>query len=418
MVNKSGVFRNYYSRLSLSQQLLDAAIVFALLPILCMLKGIQYDQYYQAASILGALFIYSAMGAMDIYRPWRTIKLQQEIKVILGAWLLVICGLLFVAWATKFTGYYSRIVITLWFMISPLMLVLLRVAELNFLRTLRRNGRNTRTAVIVGAGVLGGKLAAHILTADWMGIRILGFFDDDAKKKEKHVQNIPVIGACTDVLDYVKRLSVDQVYLALPMHSERRIQEVFTALQDSTASIYMVPDLFIFKLMGAREQNIAGIPVFSLCESPLTGPFGIAKRMEDIALASVILLIIWPLMLVITLGVKLSSPGQVLFKQDRYGLNGMRIRIYKFRTMTACEDEDDTRQAVHCDPRVTKLGAFLRRTSLDELPQFINVLQGRMSVVGPRPHPIALNEYYRKPIEGYMWRHKVKPGITGWAHSD
>ncbi len=415
MTNKSGVFRNYHSWLSLGQRLLDALAVFALLPVLCMLRGIQYDQRYQVISALGALLTWSAMGAMDAYRPWRIVKLQQEIRVILGAWLLVAGGLLFVVWAVKLTEHYSRIVVGLWFVISPLMLVLLHTAERIFLHALRRNGRNTRTAVIVGAGILGGKLAARILTADWMGIRILGFFDDDVKKKGKRVQGIPVIGTCTDAPDYVKRLNVDQVYLALPMHSEKRMREVFDALEDRTASIYIVPDLFIFKLMGAREQNIAGMPVFSLCESPITGPFGIAKRAEDIVLASIILLIIWPFMLLIALGVKISSPGQVLFRQDRYGLNGMRIKMYKFRTMTVCENGNDMKQAVYYDPRVTKFGAFLRRTSLDELPQFINVLQGRMSVVGPRPHAITHNEYYRKLIKRYMWRHKVKPGITGWA---
>jgi len=192
--------------------------------------------------------------------------------------------------------------------------------------------------------------------------------------------------------------------------------EVFEALQDSTASIYLVPDLFVFELMSARLQDLDGLPVFALCETPLSGPYSLVKRIEDILLASIILAVIWPLMVLIALAVKFSSPGPVIFQQDRYGLDGRRIKVWKFRTMKVCEnDEREIRQASRCDPRVTPVGAFLRRTSLDELPQFINVLQGSMSVVGPRPHAVAHNEQYRKLIRGYMWRHKMKPGITGWA---
>ncbi|PJC68766.1 MAG: undecaprenyl-phosphate glucose phosphotransferase, partial [Zetaproteobacteria bacterium CG_4_8_14_3_um_filter_59_5] len=173
--------------------------------------------------------------------------------------------------------------------------------------------------------------------------------------------------------------------------------------------------LFVFELMGTYQQDIKGMPVFSLCESPLNGPFGVVKHLEDKILASLILLLIWPLMLLIALGVKLTSKGPVIFKQRRYGLNGMPIKVYKFRSMTVCEDGNNVLQAKQGDARVTKFGAFLRRTSLDELPQFFNVLQGRMSIVGPRPHAVAHNEQYRKLIRGYMWRHKVKPGITGLA---
>jgi len=200
------------------------------------------------------------------------------------------------------------------------------------------------------------------------------------------------------------------------MRSEKKMREVFDQLQDTTASLYLIPDLFVFELLGARQQDIAGLPAFALCETPLTGPFGGIKRVEDIVLASVILFFIWPIMLGIALAIRITSKGPVIFKQHRYGLNGERIKVYKFRSMTV-SDNDDTviEQASRYDIRVTRLGLFLRRTSLDELPQFINVLQGRMSVVGPRPHAVAHNEQYRKLIKGYMWRHKMKPGITGWA---
>ena len=199
------------------------------------------------------------------------------------------------------------------------------------------------------------------------------------------------------------------------MRAEDRIREVIDCLMDSTASVYLVPDIFTFQLLNARTEEIDGLPVIGLCETPFAGLEGWLKRFEDVVLASAILTLISPLLAAIALGVKLSSRGPVIFKQRRYGLDGRRIRVYKFRTMTVCEEGDQVRQARPADARVTKLGAFLRRTSLDELPQFFNVLQGRMSIVGPRPHAVAHNEQYRRLIKGYMLRHKVRPGITGLA---
>jgi len=415
VIQKAGAIRRYHSWLTLGHRLLDATVVFALLPILCVARGIHYDQSCQIAAIFGAVLTWIAMGAMDAYRPWRGARLWQEARVLIGGWLLVVCGLIFTAWVTKSTGIYSRIVIGGWFVSAPLALIAVHFIQRLFLRVLRKSGHNTRTVVIIGAGDLGCQLAKRFQQEKWMGIRIIGCFDDDPRKTGKSVGGLPVLGKCLDVYDYVREHGVDKVYLTLPMRAEKRMREVFDLLQDTTASVFLVPDLFVFELMGAREQDIGGMPVFSLCESPLTGPFGVFKRMEDVVLAGLILIIVSPLMVLIALGVKLTSPGPVLFRQRRYGLAGRNIRVWKFRTMTVCEDGEEFHQATRCDPRVTPIGAFLRRTSLDELPQFFNVLQGTMSVVGPRPHAVAHNEQYRKLIKGYMWRHKVKPGITGWA---
>jgi len=208
---------------------------------------------------------------------------------------------------------------------------------------------------------------------------------------------------------------VDLIYITLPMASQPRILKLLDELCDTTASIYFVPDIFLFDLIQARMDTIGGMPVVAVCETPFYGFDGLIKRVSDVVLASTILTLISPLMVAIATGVKLSSPGPALFKQRRYGLDGREITVYKFRTMTVIEDGNAIRQATRNDPRVTPFGAFLRRYSLDELPQFINVLQGRMSVVGPRPHAVAHNELYRKLIKSYMIRHKVKPGITGWA---
>ena len=186
-------------------------------------------------------------------------------------------------------------------------------------------------------------------------------------------------------------------------------------LKDTTASIYFVPDMFFTDLIQGHTGSVVGMPVISVCETPFRGANGLAKRASDIVLALLILLLIAPLLLVMAIAVKLTSPGPVIFKQRRYGLDGEEILVYKFRSMTVTEDGPTIKQAEKGDSRITPLGAFMRRTSIDELPQFVNVLQGRMSIVGPRPHAIAHNELYRKLIKGYMVRHKVRPGITGWA---
>lgn len=186
-------------------------------------------------------------------------------------------------------------------------------------------------------------------------------------------------------------------------------------MRDTTASVYFVPDVFVFDLMRAQLADVDGVPVLAVCETPFSGMNGVAKRFSDIVFASILILLLWPVMLGIAIGIKMTSPGPILFKQRRYGLYGERIRVFKFRSMTVCEDREQVLQARRNDPRVTKFGAFLRRTSLDELPQLFNVLFGSMSLVGPRPHAVAHNEEYRKLIDGYMLRHKVRPGITGWA---
>jgi putative colanic acid biosynthesis UDP-glucose lipid carrier transferase len=250
-------------------------------------------------------------------------------------------------------------------------------------------------------------------------MRLLGFFDDRLTGKQIKMNPTgdiyPVLGNLDAMVDFIREKGVNLVYLALPLRAEGRLRLVVESLQDTTASVYFAPDVFTFSLLKAKVTELEGIPLISLWETPFFGVNGWLKRAEDLILATLFLLAIWPVMLAIALGVKLSSPGPIIFKQRRYGLDGREILVCKFRTMSVCQDGEEVPLATRNDPRVTSFGAFLRRHSLDELPQLFNVLQGTMSIVGPRPHAVVHNEYYRKRIPSYMLRHKVRPGITGWA---
>jgi putative colanic acid biosynthesis UDP-glucose lipid carrier transferase len=208
---------------------------------------------------------------------------------------------------------------------------------------------------------------------------------------------------------------VDLIFITLPLRNIQRVADLLDEIHDTTASVYYVPDIFVFDLIQCRTDEIDGLPVIALCETPYYGTSALIKRFSDIAIASIVLTVTFPAFVVIAACIKLTSPGSLFFKQRRYGLDGRAIVVYKFRTMTVSEDDNLIHQATRDDERITAVGAFLRKYSLDELPQFINVLQGHMSVVGPRPHAVAHNEEYRRLIKGYMIRHKVNPGITGLA---
>jgi putative colanic acid biosynthesis UDP-glucose lipid carrier transferase len=243
----------------------------------------------------------------------------------------------------------------------------------------------------------------------------LGYFEDRSPDRFGELKNGQLLGTLSDLTEYSNRNGVDVIYISLPIKHLIRTQVLMEQLHDTTASVYYVPDIFVFDLIQSRVDDIHGIPVLALLETPFYGYNGLLKRLFDLFVATMILILISPLLFWISVLVKTSSPGPVIFKQRRYGLAGEQITVYKFRTMTVTEDGDEIRQATKDDDRITPIGRWLRKRSLDELPQFLNVLQGRMSIVGPRPHAVAHNELYRKLIKGYMLRHKVLPGITGWA---
>jgi putative colanic acid biosynthesis UDP-glucose lipid carrier transferase len=248
-----------------------------------------------------------------------------------------------------------------------------------------------------------------------MRLEVTGFFDDRSTERLGVEADATLVGNLSDLGTYVKEHRTDVIFIALPIRHLKRVMNLLDDLRDTTASIYYVPDIFVFDLIQARSGEIHGIPVVAMCETPFYGYRGVTKRLTDVGFSVLILLLLLPLLALVAIMVKMSSPGPIIFKQRRYGLDGREIAVYKFRTMRVTEDGATIRQASRTDSRITRIGGILRRTSLDELPQLINVLQGRMSLVGPRPHAVAHNEEYRKLIKGYMVRHKVLPGITGLA---
>jgi putative colanic acid biosysnthesis UDP-glucose lipid carrier transferase len=330
---------------------------------------------------------------------------------IATGWMAIVALLLLLGWASRTLGAFDQRVLLAWALGTPAALFAAHAAAPRLLRRVLAAEGLRKTAVVAGANDLGRGLATRLAANPLHGVRVAGYFDDRAPDRI----NEKVLGSLGALADYVRTNSIDIIYIALPMASQPRILKLLEELRDTTASIYFVPDIFVFDLIQARVDSIGDLPVVAVCETPFYGFNGLVKRIADYVLATLILICIAPMMIAIAIGVKLSSPGPVLFKQRRYGVDGRKIVVYKFRTMTVAEDGELIRQATKDDKRVTPLGGFLRKSSLDELPQFINVLQGRMSVIGPRPHAVAHNELYRKLIRGYMIRHKVRPGITGLA---
>jgi putative colanic acid biosysnthesis UDP-glucose lipid carrier transferase len=334
---------------------------------------------------------------------------------VLAAWgtLLTILGLC--AFATDSFALFDLRVLIEWAVATPLVHWLVAFAGRGYLRWRAAQPDSRRTAVVIGGGALGTKLGDVLKGQGDRGCHFLGYFEDRSGARLDLDAAAPRLGTLADIGDYFANHTVNEVYISLPLSSQPRITRLLANLQNSTASVYLAPDVFGISIIQGRLQDLGGVPVVGMLETPFTGANELVKRLSDMILASLILVLVSPLMLLIAAGVKLGSPGPVIFRQRRNGLDGEEIIVYKFRSMTSTDNGAVVRQAQRDDPRITPFGAFLRRTSLDELPQFINVLQGRMSIVGPRPHAVAHNEQYRSLIQAYMVRHKVRPGITGWA---
>ncbi len=360
-----------------------------------------------AAILFPAAGLYASQRGVTLFEELR--RLVNVSLVLAAAW----AGFLFLS---KTGIAFSRVWSIYWLLLSFAGHATLRVSIRMLLRHLRRRGLNLRHVVIVGAGKLGSNIASRLQSSPWAGFAIRGFYDDAPAKQGEAVAGIPVRGTVDDLPRDLDRELVDQVWIALPLRAEARIRDLLDRLRLYPVQVRFVPDIFNFSLLHHSVTEIAGLPVISLTDSPLDGPHRVTKAIEDIVLAAVFLLLVSPLMLAIAVAIKLTSRGPVFYRQDRVTWNGERFSMLKFRSMPV--DAEAATGPVWARPgerRATRVGAFLRRTSLDELPQFINVLRGEMSIVGPRPERPEFVERFRHEIPGYMQKHLVKAGITGWA---
>lgn len=398
---------------SFFKRVLDPFIIWGILVLVTWIYDQVFTGYYLVLMIITYFVSSFVYEQTTIYSTWRNGNLLEYIRDTVVGWGVIISILLLLNYAANFSHHYSERVILTWFVVTPVALLLSHIVVREIADSLRKKG-GLRSAVIVGANETSLKLAARIAEFPYLLIDIRGFFDE---RNDDRIPNweVPRLGGIADAAGYARKQNIEMVFISLPMSAQPRIREIIDDLHDTTASVYFLPDVYVYDLMRARFNSVGGLPVVAVCESPFSGVDSVVKNISDFVLAFLILVLLSPIMLAIALAVVLTSPGPAIFRQRRYGLNGEEITVYKFRSMTVREDGANVVQAQKNDARVTKIGAFLRRTSLDELPQFFNVLQGRMSIVGPRPHAVAHNELYRKLIKGYMLRHKVKPGITGWA---
>jgi putative colanic acid biosynthesis UDP-glucose lipid carrier transferase len=396
------------------QAVVPAVVAVASLYATVTLFGRVFDRSSEAIVIVAVLCLVLIQPPREVTTQLTSARMTAVTDVIVR-WLLLLGVMLAVGYVTKSLAGYPRRIFLTWAVVTPLALIAVTLAMQEIMHHFLMRAFDNRSAIFAGYNNSSLELARRLTNNPAMRLSVGGFFDDRSVDRLGMESDAKLVGTLSDLSTYVKEHGTDVIFIALPIRHLKRVMNLLDDLRDTTASIYYVPDIFVFDLIQARSGEIHGIPVVAMCETPFYGYRGVTKRLTDIGLSVVILLLLLPLLLLIAVLVKLSSPGPVIFKQRRYGLDGQEIAVYKFRTMSVTEDGEQIRQASKTDSRITRIGGVLRRTSLDELPQLINVLQGRMSLVGPRPHAVAHNEEYRKLIKGYMVRHKVLPGITGLA---
>ena len=398
------------SLISMVQRFSDITIMVGGLWVVCKGAALPF-LYMHLLMALMTLVVFQMIGGMtDFYRSWRGVRISTELLLLLQNWTLSMvfsAGLL--AFNDDFNNSFS--IWLAWYLLSTTGMVVSRAFIRSAAGWLRNQGYNTRRVAVAGDLPVGQALLDSFRNQPWLGYEVIGTYHDP---KPGGV-GADWAGNNQQLLEDARAGKIHNVYIAMSMGDESCIKKLVRELADTTCSVLLIPDVFTFNILHSRVEEVNGVPVVPLYDTPLSGTNRVLKRLEDIVLSAFILLLISPVLCAIALAVKLSSPGPIIFRQTRYGMDGKPIMVWKFRSMRVMENDKVVTQAMQNDPRVTKVGNFLRRTSLDELPQFVNVLTGGMSIVGPRPHAVAHNEQYRQLILGYMLRHKVKPGITGWA---
>ena len=415
MNENGGFIRNNLNQFAFLYRLIDIFIIQICLIAASYLYLEKFDVKYFVLGLVSNMAYLFFAELFVLYRSWRNGSFKEMVFYTICSWALTLFPLFIFLFFTKQTEYFSRVVLGLWMVSTAILLCAWRGVFRQFLISIRRKGYNTRSVGIIGLTKRGIDLANEIINYPESGYKLTAVFDerDPVRLDHKYIDRLE--GGIAEGVKMAQEGKLEILFVALPLTNKERIEKILRALGDTTVDVHIVPDVFTFNLLHSRMGHVGEVQTISVYDSPMRGGYSIMKRMEDVFLSLSILAVIAIPMLCIALGVKLTSRGPVLFKQDRYGMDGKKIKVWKFRSMRVMDNGEVVKQATKGDPRITPFGAFLRRTSLDELPQFFNVLQGTMSVVGPRPHAVSHNEEYRKKVAYYMLRHKMKPGITGWA---
>lgn len=415
-----GLLKEYSQILSLILRGLDVAaiLVAGLAAYFYKFGDLDLSDHYILALLIAALVTVVVFPFFQIYESIRTKSFWPYVNNLLqagGAVLLCLAGLAFL---TKTGDDFSRTWFLSWAGFSLGLLLLFRCTLLILLRIMRSYGWNERRVVIIGAGHLGEKLVETVQQSLWTGFHVITIFDDQPNEKLASIRGIPVQKTPADFSAYItaNKEQIDEVWLALPLHAQDRVNEILHSLRHQTVATRFMLDLYGMDLVNHSIGEFAGFPVLNIRSTPMIGMNRFVKALEDRLLSLMILILISPILLMIAALVKLSSPGPVFYRQKRVGWNGNEFEMLKFRTMPVdAEQNSGPVWARAGENRATKVGAFLRKTSLDELPQFINVLKGDMSIVGPRPERSFFVEQFKDQIPRYMQKHLVKAGITGWA---
>lgn len=407
------------SRLELSMRLIDVGV----LTLAGDLVGrLHFQGPLADAAPIHAVLLYVCSGIvfllfpqLGIYRSWRGRPLTAMFLQLAGAWALVLLiGVVF-SFLIHHVGALSRLWVVYWYFSGLLLLVACRVIAYLGLQRLRRNGMNSKRVLIVGYGAIGQEMHRRAAQQDWYGYAVKAIHGEPQDLQQLADGRIARIATLEGVPVYAVTHHIDEIWITLPLSAASQLRELQYLLRNALIDIRWMPDTLSMQMLSNRMIDFLGFPAVDLNQPVASGPGGVFKDVFDKLFALAVLVMLAPVFAGIAIAIKATSPGPVFFRQPRLGLNGKKFMVYKFRSMKLHDEHGQVLQATRNDPRITRIGEFLRRTSLDELPQFLNVLIGDMSVVGPRPHALQHNERYKEVLELYMLRHRVKPGITGWA---